>query len=288
MSNIPGTVSKILWHFTGGPLWNAEKKKQEGGPRPVEDACKALVGILKSKELRLGSYQEVVNVTVPHLRTTDPRTNKWITEHNVPRTLTSSRVCCLADIPIMHLGYHAERYGKVAIGFHREAAIKQGFHPVFYQLHRSSILQSIYVGFVQLCEAADHDIESQVCAVREKLSNPDPRGGHTTTIDIYDLFYELEGLASVHTQGVSYAKKGFEDFLAFIKTFDETEFGTIYCEREWRSIKPFKFDYGDIAMVVLPRNLDDGEHYLRFVASAKAMGVPPTLSIVSWDDLVDH
>jgi len=34
----PGTVSKILWHFTGGPTWNTEKEKQNTTPKPANDA----------------------------------------------------------------------------------------------------------------------------------------------------------------------------------------------------------------------------------------------------------
>ena len=44
----------------------------------------------------------------------------------------------------MHLGYHANRYGTIAIGFHRDRAIRHGFQPVFYQLENSPILREIY------------------------------------------------------------------------------------------------------------------------------------------------
>jgi hypothetical protein len=44
----------------------------------------------------------------------------------------------LADIPVAHLSYHAHRYGKAAIGFHRDAAIREGFHPVFYTWHEAA------------------------------------------------------------------------------------------------------------------------------------------------------
>src|SRR5262249_47276954 len=60
--------------------------------------------------------------------------------------LESVAICSLADIPIMHLSYHARRYGKIAIGFHREAAIRHGFTPVFYQLRHSAVLQAICDG----------------------------------------------------------------------------------------------------------------------------------------------
>ncbi len=68
MSSSPGTVSKILWHFTGGPRWNEAEKRQEAAPKPVDDAYAALVGILSSRTLNLGSYQEVVSIAVSKLK----------------------------------------------------------------------------------------------------------------------------------------------------------------------------------------------------------------------------
>jgi hypothetical protein len=35
---VPGTVSKILWHFTGGPTWNDKTKKQNTSPKPSKNA----------------------------------------------------------------------------------------------------------------------------------------------------------------------------------------------------------------------------------------------------------
>ncbi|WP_170061738.1 hypothetical protein [Nonlabens arenilitoris] len=43
----PGTVSKILWHFTGGPLWNEILNKQENQPKPVELSYDILIKILE-------------------------------------------------------------------------------------------------------------------------------------------------------------------------------------------------------------------------------------------------
>ncbi|MDA0737995.1 MAG: abortive infection system antitoxin AbiGi family protein [Nitrospirae bacterium] len=42
--------------------------------------------------------------------------------------------CCVAEIPIQHLSYHSERYGKFAIGFEREYLLGQKFRPVSYFL----------------------------------------------------------------------------------------------------------------------------------------------------------
>jgi Putative abortive phage resistance protein AbiGi, antitoxin len=84
------------------------------------------------------------------------------------------------------------------------------------------------------------------------------------------------------------AKKGFEDFLAFIKTFDDNQFGDIYAEREWRAIESFHFDYDDIPMIVIPRTLDGGNYYKRFLEQVPILRLPRSVPIVAWEDLIEH
>ena len=55
--------------------------------------------------------------------------NRQVTFRNLPRPMLFAKTCCLADIPIIHLGYHANRYGKIAIGYHRDAVLNVGFQP---------------------------------------------------------------------------------------------------------------------------------------------------------------
>ena len=196
----------------------------------------------------------------------------------------SPPICCLADIPIMHLGYHAARYGKIAIGFHRDLAIRVQFSPVFYQLRHSGILQSIYEGIAELENASHVDLESDVQVLADDLNHVE----EDSVPDIASMMYDLAGVASVVANAVTSGTESFENLLAFIKTFDTDEFDTIYTEREWRSTKPFAFDHDDISMIVLPRNLDAGDHYKEFVYEAKTIGLPATVSIVAWDDLIEH
>lgn len=145
----PGTVSRILWHFTGGPAWNADERKQNKAPKPAALAYHNLRSILRTKELRLGAYREVVRV-----RTTRRKYNRakraFEVQKYVQRELVSAPVCCLADVPVMHLSYLASRYGKFAIGFHRDAVVRHGFNPVFYALEDAASVNSIYKGFSQL------------------------------------------------------------------------------------------------------------------------------------------
>jgi hypothetical protein len=64
---------------------------------------------------------------------------------------------------------------------------------------------------------------------------------------------ELAATLSRAMAPVEMANERLETFLAFIKTFDQTEFSTIYCEREWRSIYEFAFVFDEIAMIVCRR-----------------------------------
>ena len=286
MSSSPGTVSKILWHFTGGPRWNEAEKRQEAAPKPVDDAYAALVGILSSRTLNLGSYQEVVSIAVSKLKSDGEGGYREVLSPHT-ETLASVKVCCLADIPIGHLSYHAQRYGKFAIGFHRESAIKHEFSPVLYQLHDHFALRWLYYGFDGLRQCAAIDLPQNVQDLRdafERASN----NGNAPTEDMQSHLYEIEGRANVINYQMSKAWEGIKTLLAFVKSFTQDEFGTIYTEREWRSVKPFNFAYDDVSMIVLPRNAGKGDHYMRFVDQAESIGVPKTVSIVAWDDLVEH
>src|SRR5438034_4943251 len=117
----PGTVSKILWHFTGGPTWNVKTKRQNASPKASADAYDSLRSILRSRVLRLGRYREIVRVVLPERRQIDTETRRVRVLRNVSIDIESSPICCLSDIPAPHLRYHAYRYGRFAIGFHRDA-----------------------------------------------------------------------------------------------------------------------------------------------------------------------
>lgn len=100
MHPTPGTVSKILWHFTGGPLWNCEKNCHETCPKPAQQVFDRLVSILRSRQLRTGSYREVVKVLVPKRKVRNPTTKQLEIVKDSVVTVESVPVCCLADIPI--------------------------------------------------------------------------------------------------------------------------------------------------------------------------------------------
>lgn len=283
----PGTVSKILWHFTGGPSWNTATKRQNVARKPPAEAYANLRSILRTRVLRLGGYKEVVSVVLPERRVMDPKTRK-AARKNVPITIESSAICCVSDIPAPHLHYHAQRYGKFAVGFHRSAVIRAGFNPVFYTLHDAAIIRSIYEGFSSV-EVADvstilnaaANIESEVSRVDDDHDDLD--------LDVTDDVSDIEWEANSIEETFSTARQSLANFVAFVKTFDRTEFGTIYCEREWRSVKAFQFDVDSIAMVVLPRRASGVEYFRPFVERiVPALRLPRRVPIVAWDDLVEH
>ena len=92
-------------------------------------------------------------------------------------------------------------------------------------------------------------------------------------------------LDRVKRDALTHARKHAGLAASFIKTFDPTEFESIYTEREWRSISPFKFEFDDVVMVVVPR---DGGLFERFVAEAESLAIPRAIPIVAWEDLVEH
>lgn len=282
----PGTVSKILWHFSGGPTWNETEKRQNRAPKPAADAYANLKSILKTRQLRLGTYKEIVKVVIPARRTNQSRLDGGevvIPEKEV--TFESFPVCCLSDIPAAHLGYHAYRYGKFALGFHRDAAVRHGFNPVFYSLRTTGVVRSIYNGFSELegvdpslIQSAAQDIESAVDDVGEDVD-----------LNVFSELSDIDWEADQIADTVQSARSAMREFVAFVKTFSNEEFGSIYCEREWRALKMFEFDYDDVAMIVVPKQVDRRKYFRDLIGrNGKDLKLPRSIPIVPWEDLVEH
>jgi hypothetical protein len=283
----PGTVSRILWHFTGGPLWNAEERRQNRAPKPAAQAYQNLRSILKGRELQLGSYREVVRVRTTR-RKYDKAKRRFEVERNVQRELVSAPVCCLADVPIIHLSYLAERYGKFVVGFHRDAVVRGGFNPVFYALEDAAAVNATYRGFNHLRNITTEVVrlggESAKDAIgdylRENLLDDAPEE---------DGFEILFSAADDLDHFAEKTRESFEKFLALVKTFAPDEFGTIYCEREWRALTAFRFESKDVAMVVVPRAVGKKPYFGPFTSSlSRSSLLPRSVPVVPWEDLVEH
>jgi len=284
----PGTVSRILWHFTGGPIWNSKSKKHRSTPKPASKAYENLKSILRSKEIHLGTYKEVVRAIIPKRRKFNPATKKIEVQKNVPVDIESSSICCLSDIPAPHLRYHAYRYGKFALGFHRDAVIRAGFNPVFYTLQDTPIVRSIYRGFSSLKSGDFETIYNAISTIEMEISD---------TEDIYDnldidklgAISEIEFEVDSVENAISNASKSLQNLVAFVKSFEQNEFSTVYCEREWRSTKQYNFEIDNLAMIVLPKAVGDTKYYKDFVEKvAPRLRLPRRIPIVPWDDLIEH
>lgn len=281
MSSRPGTVSKILWHFTGGPLWDSVEQKQKKELKPAMAGYNALKSILSSSELRLGSYREVVKVILPQRKKYNLKTKKIEVIKNFPVRIESSSVCCVADIPLQHLSYHANRYGKIAIGFKREAIVRAGFNPVMYTLENTELLNSIYKGHSSIDDLDTSDSRSELDDLEMEVNSEFEKGDIDEIVDISSVEMALDSIDIAKDS----VEESYGDLLAHIKTFDESEFESIYCEREWRSTSPFKFSVKDIAMIVLPRLQEGFEFYDDFLASTS---LPRNVTIAVWEDLIEH
>lgn len=281
-TGVPGTVSKILWHFTGGPHWDDKEQRQRINPKRPSDAYAALTSILQTRTLRLGRYHELVKAQY-FIRTVDPKT-KALKRESREVTFKSAPVCCLADIPIAHLGYHSHRYGKFAVGFHRSAVVKHKFSPVFYTLHDAAPLQSIRRG-ISAVESISGDADHNAWAVSSFERAAACEEGHpideTGELSAFELAFESIA------ESAKNARDHLSGSLAFVKTFRPAEFSTVYCEREWRSTREFAFELGDVAMIVLPRQIADETFYDDFVKQRRPR-LPRAIPIVPWEDLVEH
>lgn len=243
----PMTHSDILWHFTGGPRWSLRQNKQLNRKKSNKEAFEALINILRDRELKVGSYHEVVNIRVPEK--VEYENGRIFKKKNYLVNLATSRVCCVADIPEDGLDHHANRYGKIAIGFKRSSLIKAGFNPVLYTFEDKDLVKYFYnaQNVLELIDGSASSIIEELGAEVETILN---ENNIEESIDFSEAASAVEEIQSYTDESLESLKSA----LAFIKTFSKKEFDSIYSEREWRSTKDFKFTIKDVSCVLLPRN----------------------------------
>jgi hypothetical protein len=262
-------------------MWDETTNKQLKELKPAIKGYEALKAILKSQELRVGKYHEIVKVIVPEKRRYNIEKKNIETLINHPVTVKSKPVCCVADIPLQHIDYHSNRYGKIAIGFHRESIIKSGFNPVMYTLEDTVLLNSIYQGYLAVDDVNPYNAKSEIESVQNEIDSVIAENNLDTYIDTSSLLSDLEWIEHSHQK----IDESFQGFLAYIKTFDTTEFDSIYCEREWRCTNNFSFTVDDIAIIVLPREQEGERFYEQFLDE---VSLPRTVTIACWEDLIEH
>ena len=250
-----GTVSKILWHFTGGKKWDARRNRYSDQMKSHIESVEVVKKILESQTLKVGSFKEKIFIDGEMLET--------------------NKVCCVADIPSVHLDTHSKRYGKCAIGFHRDSLIRNGFNPVFYIRQDKAALTELQKSFSQI---RDLDFDT-VDFMNVLLSNPSNHGDLTISDGISSEFTKMK-------EKIEYLKRSMKYFQSFIKTINDTsEWNDIYLEREWRYPHDFNFSISDIAMVVLPKQ--DGL-FDEFCESELVLKLPRKIPVIAFEDLVEH
>ena len=253
--------------------------RQNKHPKLASAAYKALKSILRSKTVRVGEKQRIVVAK----RISKTKSNRSADAKEARLPLERIPICCLADIPIIHLGYHASRYGKFALGFHRDKAIHAGFSPVFYQLESSPIMKDMYDTLYLLREMSGPHTASTIPTKEEILQCPSPLAGKLAV-----MIVGLEEMVHLHIEGHKHAAARMEQIFGYIKAFEMNEFDSIYCEREWRLTKPYVFDFPDIAMIVVPKKVQKAEYFSPFLEFANEIELPRRIPIVAWEDLVEH
>ncbi|MGV7930658.1 MAG: abortive infection system antitoxin AbiGi family protein [Spirochaetota bacterium] len=282
---LPGTVSKIVWHFTGGPLWDDTTKKQKDERKSDDDAYNNLYNIIKTKELAIGHYKEVIHYTIPRRYVFDADHNRQYFEENIPSVIESKPICCVAEIPIQHLFYHSHRYGKFAIGFYRESLLRNNFNPVLYTLSNDNFIYHILQAH-ESSKLVGEDISTIPEIINElidKFQNSKLPDDGSKTLTVIKKYMNIYGERVKHIELV------LQTIISFIKTINKNEFDTIYCEREWRSTDSFKFNFNDVAFIVMPKSYFINESFNdSIIKISEELSIPRYLPIVPWEDLIEH
>jgi len=270
-----GTVSNIVWHFTGGPKWNSELNTQSSDLKPIEEACAILKKIIDSKYLRVGSYKEVFKKRMPYLfnfipDNPDSKQGKLQVRTGVIADFPMESVCCLAEIPIQHLQYHSIRYGKCAIGFYRESAIDSKFIPVNYTLLDSFNNENMYE---LLVTAEDYKLLSN--GIKEQIEKINAK---KSILGIDDLLENINELIKENSKFELQLK----NILSYVKVFSKNELESVYCEREWRSTNDYHFSFDDIALITLPKEKGLFNQFITEV------DIPRRIPIIPWEDLIEN
>lgn len=287
MNNQPGTVSKIHWHFTGGPVWDENNNKQSSTIKTNKEAYNILKQILESKKIKKSKFNEIFNTIVPIDITIDKvakldeiRQSGIKIKENVHKSITTEQVCCVADIPIQHLHYHANRYGKCAIGFYREKTIEQGFQPVIYSLIGNKLNTTLYSIYDQINYLNQYfEIITELSSYLQELENKasDNRSKRNKEIASSIKYYNdllIRNQQDILAQQVK--------VLSSVKTFTSSEFDSIYTEREWRLMSDYNFSFEDVSMIILPK--EDGI----YTKGIEELKLPRTIPIIPWEEVIEN
>jgi hypothetical protein len=118
-----------------------------------------------------------------------------------------------------------------------------------YTLHNTNFLQAFFDGLACLDMLNTDVITDTAYQLDEKISEAHCAENHPVHVEVTEEMLMLHGMKALVDAAFETAKSFISESLAFINTFHNDEFDTIYCEREWRPVKAFDFDFKDIATI---------------------------------------
>lgn len=283
----PGTVSKILWHFTGGPKWDNINKCQLDKLKSPYTAYKNLCGILKTNSLKVGNYREKIETyinSLVKLPVKDSKMKQVAVRGEIPLIIESNPVCCVSDIPINHLQYHANRYGKFAIGFSRDILIDHKFNPVFYTL-KSGIISGHLISVIKKVSTITNSIEALNLNMDE-FYDLIKSMSQEIKFDFEEHVNALRKIMNIIKQSSTSSFESLSYFASYYKTLNA--YDEVYNEREWRSLFTYKFKYNDIKFIILPRN--GRKNYFKYFLEndIKKFDISRSIPIIPWEDLIEY
>ena len=249
--------SQIYWHFTGGP----RIPKDQVVYKP-DDARK--FG-LKSDQEAFKTAQDILESGVLQAKAVE----SW-------NGINTDNFSCVTDIPLKDLPYHAQYYGKTALGFSSKA-IHETWFPVFYVPGDNLKVLNELSGMLDFL--MDY-IKEDRPAINEKPSPPSElkifriisRSIHrqhpdTPEDEVYQALidrattekkilaesrrYEINSLLTISTRFQQRYKKNVLNWIK-ITNFGDGEGESFYQEREWRHIGDFAFASDAVTTWVVP------------------------------------
>ncbi|MHC4659451.1 MAG: abortive infection system antitoxin AbiGi family protein [Planctomycetota bacterium] len=190
-------ASEILWHFVG------RKTKDK-----LDESYNTLISILRDG---LKVSEDDID-----FKYRDPDINELVTRWGYP-------VSCLSDIPFKDLVIQAERYGTLAIGFHKERVIDNSFNPVLYVNTYSFLLGRFMKHVKELEEFLEKEDKDKSGKFQEMLS----------------ILGSLGKSGDLKANPIDN------------RTLDEFQLNNFYYEREWRSIYDWDFNSSDVALIIV-------------------------------------
>ena len=155
---------------------------------------------------------------------------------------------CYCDIPLSNINFHARKYGRFGLSFHRDFLIRRGARPVMYvptwsddnlSAHGKTLLRDIqgtYRGFQQFLRKP---LSERRARTRVLGREPDHADG---VVDALDTLLALQ-------------------FLSFLKAYNaelpEDHIDYYYSEREWRITNYLSFVPSDVARIVIAKGYAD-------------------------------